>query len=278
MLTQKLLEIEDLKTDVAPLISEVETFHDRFHAHLAYARDSKDRAPGIHASEISKCFRRAVYTMRGEPKQEGDDSVAVKAYWAKVLEHGSWIHSMLQTQLEDMAEASEGTLQFEKEVPIHPNRQPLAKKWNIHSSCDGILTHLKRNEDTWKMQPYLRYGLEIKSASTGSFASLRKPYPDHVEQVHVYMAVLNLPMCWIMYYDKNTQNITPSVSPWLVKFDAKIWEMLERRFSGWFDHLKNNTVPEAKPGKHCEFCPYQQPCKGKGRLTVARKLVPRNGE
>ena len=227
-------------------------------------KDTKVRTAGIHASEISKCYRQAVYTMRGEPKAFDDkDDVEGKAYWKKVMDHGTWLHSMIQSHMHDLARCSKQIVTFQDEAVIHPDKQEVARKWNIHSSADGIFTFHERNPETWRFDPVLRVGLEIKSSKSDGFVKMMEPKPEHIEQVHVYMAVLDVPIFWIMYFDKDTQNITASKPPWLVRFDRKLWSKLEQRFENWNQHLAAGTLPDAMPGFHCGFCPYQLVCKPK---------------
>lgn len=261
-----LLGIQDLE-DAAPshLIEEAERLTSKYENYLAGKSDGGKRKAGIHASEISKCYRMAVYTMRGEEKRKQEEDPQDSARWQRTFDQGHAIHQMIQQHFRSMADNSGRSLRFEDEVPLHPNRQPLAAKWNIHSSCDGIFTFQKRDPETWDMQPYIRMGLEIKSANANQFGSLREPKPEHIEQAHVYMAVLDLPIMWLLYFNKDNQNITPASSPWLLSFDRKLWERLERRFAGWNKHLEEGTLPDAMPGSHCGFCQYAWTCKPPGR-------------
>jgi CRISPR/Cas system-associated exonuclease Cas4 (RecB family) len=213
--------------------------------------------------------------MRGEPKVfNSQDDVDGKAFWKKVLDHGTWIHDMVQTHLHGMADDSQQRITFEDEVKLHPNNQPLAAKWNIHSSCDGIFTFHERNPNTWRFDPVLRVGLEIKSSKSDQFTRMREPKPEHVEQVHVYMAVLDIPLFWVMYFDKDTQNVTPATPPWLVRFDQKLWNNIEKRFADWHKNLADGTLPEPMPGMHCGFCGYKTVCNPPNSKTFVPKPRP----
>lgn len=271
-----LLSTNDLLApDALERIEEAKTLGNLYNEHLANLEDGHIRLPGIHASEISKCYRQAVYTMRGEPKKyNSKDGAEDKAYWKKVLDHGTWIHDMIQTHLHGMADASKQRITFQDEIKLRPDLQPLAARWNIHSSCDGLLTFHERNPTTWRYDPTTRVGLEIKSASSSSFASLREPKPEHVEQVHLYMAVLDVPLFWVMYFDKNNQNVTPATPPWLVRFDQGLWNKMEARFATWEDHIAKGTLPDAMPGMHCGFCGYKTVCNPPAKKTYTPKPRP----
>lgn len=250
----------------------IEGLDDSYVEALATFDDSKVRHAGIHASEISKCYRQAVYTMRGEPKSPRTGSKNERAYWRKVLEHGHAIHSMLQHQFAKLGERVE--VDFEEETPLAPDLQELAKKWNIHSSCDGIFTFYKK---TWKKKVLLRLGLEIKSASAQNFRALTAPPIDHVEQAHVYMAVLDLPAVWFVYFNKDTQSHTPSKPPWIVEFNETLWHKLEDRFAMFHEHVNAGTIPDAMPGSQCKFCPYVPSCKPPG-VPERKVQTPRFGK
>lgn len=253
-----LIGIKDLESALAPNMAEIENLIAAYDRHLIQ-EENNTRKPGIHASEISRCYRQAVYTMRGEEKkQEGNAQERIR--WKRTFELGHAIHGMLQTHFKTMAEGSGLKLQFAAEVPIHPNKQELAAKWNIHSSCDGVFTFQYRDPTTWNYVPYIRMGLEIKSSNANQFEKLQEPKPEHIEQTCVYMAVLDLPVMWILYFNKDNQNITPSTAPWLVKFDPKLWARLESRFAKWHEHLAAGTLPDPMPGIHCNFCPYAWTC------------------
>lgn len=235
-------------------LAVVENLNQTFIEDLAKFEDKHERLAGIHASEISKCYRQAVYTMRGEPKARKPKSISETAYWRLVLSHGQHIHNMLQEHFKHL-ESDE--LSFQEEVPIRPDLQEVAKKWNIHSSCDGVFTFYKK---TWKRKKLFDLGVEIKSASQSNFSSTNAPSPDHIEQAHVYMAALEIPAVWFVYFNKNTQSHTPSKAPWIVEFDERIWARLEERFAMFHEHVNAGTIPDAMPGSQCKFCPYVLSC------------------
>jgi CRISPR/Cas system-associated exonuclease Cas4 (RecB family) len=268
-----LLSINDLLApDALDRIEEAKELGALYHEYLSDLKDGSVRHPGIHASEISKCYRQAVYTMKGEPKVfDSSDSVETRAYWKKVLDHGTWLHDMVQTHFHDMARNSNQRITFQSEVKLHPSAQPLAARWNIHSSCDGLFTFHVRNPTTWRFDPVLRVGLEIKSSKDSEFSKLKEPKPEHIEQVHVYMAVLDVPLFWVMYFNKDNQNITPATPPWLVRFDRRLWERLEQRFANWEEHIAKGTLPDPMPGPHCSFCGYKTVCNPPERKVFTLK-------
>jgi len=215
--------------------------------------DGPPRSGGIHASEIHGCERKIVYSILGKPRS----STHIPVVWKKRFEMGHAVHNMLQKQFHQMANDSDGTIEFDDEVRISPERQPMAEKWQIYSSCDGIFT-FRENRDA---PPTARLGLEIKTISPTSFTKLNKPEPGHVEQAHVYMACLDLPMVWFLYWDKGYQNTTGTNLPaFMVKFDLKVWQKLEEKFDRLHAMAMVHRLPDRKESMICEFCSYASIC------------------
>lgn len=214
------------------------------------------RAPGIHASEVSGCQRRVVYSLNGEKRVERSASV-----WKRRFKVGHAVHEMFQTDFERMARKSGFALTFDPEVPIYPcPEQPKAAEWEIHSSCDGLFTL----RETPYGPAFARTILEIKTASPGDFEKLTAPKPEHIEQAHVYMACLDVPLVWFLYFNKGNQNITPSTNPsFFIRFDPKIWADLEKRFEAAHTHVHLKTLPDRQESVGCEFCAFSWTCKPK---------------
>lgn len=257
--------------------------------------DGHLRAPGIHASEISKCERKIVYNILDTPKKKG----GIKKVMRQRFQVGKYLHTMLQRDFHQMANNSGGRIQFDSEVPVSPKYQALAAELNIQSSCDGVFT--------FRDEPYgpavLRVGLEIKTESPDQYEKLKAPRPDHIEQAHVYMKCLDLPLFYFMYFNKGNQNNTSSIGPFLIQFDQVLWDMLERRCRKalasaeavaakqqevWnterrtltMAELREVGMPDRKEGMHCEFCPYSETCQPqyltpKGNGGSARWQQPR---
>lgn len=213
--------------------------------------DERSRAPGVHASEVSKCQRRLVYSMMGTEKQVGTQRDSNMLMRFRI---GHAVHAMLQNDWHRIAKMTPG-LKFEDEVKINPSTSEIAKELNIHSSCDGILTFLDEQE-----QPLIRLGMEIKTASPKEFEKLKKPSSDHIEQCTMYMACLDLPLMWTLYYNKGNSNIMTPYSPWLFAFDERLWNRMQMRIVK-AEHMSNtDVIPERDEGIQCRWCPYTHVC------------------
>lgn len=219
-----------------------------------------ERPPGIHASELAKCKRQTFYSCNALQKKN-----VVEINMRRRFHMGHAIHSMVQKELHKMAAMAQAEeiaqqngwyLEFEDEVKVSPAHQELAAKYNIWSSCDGVFTFRELEHG----EVVLRIGLEIKSEAPDGYSKLNGPKEDHVDQVTVYMACLDLPLLWFFYMNKANQNTTPSTAPWLIPFNPTVWNRLEARAASVLLHVENGVEPDREEGFHCGFCPYAYEC------------------
>lgn len=240
--------------------------------------DAHLRRPGLHASELG-CERRAFYTLIGAEKNP-----RVPKKWKKRFEHGKVIHKMVQDQWHGIAARSGGLIEFDDEVKVAKEYQKIAAELELDSSADGIIRLFDRPGG----EVVIRVGLEVKSEAPDGFEDLKRPKPEHVEQVHLYMKALDIPIFWFFYFNKGDQENTPSLHPWVIVYQEKIWNEVEtkcRRLLQFAEEyrarqpgssddavlaktrtrLQGNAaplptaLPDRKEGIWCEFCPYREP-------------------
>lgn len=215
---------------------------------------NKQRTPGVHASEISKCPRQAVYTLNGTEPRAGEKNVNMQ----RRFNFGHALHAMTQKELELMCawlNQGQKLITFEPEASIHPSLQDVAAQYDIHSSCDGVFTFWYQDE------PYLRVGLEIKTKSAPEYEKLNAPEPAHLEQTCVYMRALDVPLMWLLYYNKSNSNYTGASPPYLFKFDEHIWTTkLVPRIEEFRQLSQSGELPLRVEGFHCGWCPYRWTC------------------
>jgi CRISPR/Cas system-associated exonuclease Cas4 (RecB family) len=264
-------EIEYFISVAKQLSTRYDEFLDNF--------DEKHRAPrlpGIHASEL-KCMRKGFYSLKGIEKRDRTSRT-----WRKRFEVGHAIHDMTQKQFHRMAVRERAMdiansiavqhgllLEFEEETKVSPALQELAFRYKIHSSCDGVFTF----RDGVTGEIVMRIGLEIKTEAPDAFEKLNKPREDHVEQVHLYMACLDLPLVWFFYFNKGNQNNTVSDTPWLIPFNPKVWEKLENRIQKIHLSVMNNVEPDREESIACEFCPWEWYCQPRQTQPKQRQHV-----
>jgi CRISPR/Cas system-associated exonuclease Cas4 (RecB family) len=168
---------------------------------------------------------------------------------------GQAVHAMIQHDWHRIADTSEGVFTFEDEVRIGPDLGGVAAQWNIRSSCDGVITIYEAGE------PLVRVGVEIKTKSDKEYAKLKAPEKQHIEQCTTYQATLDLPLMWLIYYNKSNSNFTPSRPPYLFRFDRWRWEEdLEMRFA-WATHAaETGLTPDRSEGVYCRWCQFAHTC------------------
>jgi CRISPR/Cas system-associated exonuclease Cas4 (RecB family) len=276
----QLVTLQDLarpEEELAPLISQAQKLGELWlefikqdteaHDYTVGIGGEKDRSAGIHASEMSKCMLRLVYSIMGTERKP--DAQATKANMKLRFRTGSAIHSMIQSDFKRMAQWYTKNYQhlgwaltFDSELPVRANLQEIAKAWDLSSSCDGAFTFWVQEGVTWR--PYIRVGLEIKTSSDRQFEDRKKPEADHLEQTCLYQATLDLPLMWLLYYNKSNSNFTTPFSPWLFKFDKTLWEReLEVRFAKAHHHAETKQMPDRTEGMHCGWCPFAYVCQPK---------------
>ena len=262
-----LLRIADLEgSNIEPLIACGQELSDLFDKWEG--RDQHERPAGIHASEISGCARRAVYTMLGTQKMDKPDTM-----WLKKFRHGHWVHSGLQREMHSWAGSMEGKLSFRDEVPINPYNSEIARQFEIYSSADGIFT-IKAANEKGQLVDIVRVGLEIKTCSPAEFEKLSAPKDEHIEQVTTYMACLDVPCFWLLYYNKGNENTTPSRGRFFVRFQHSIWNDLAGRFSHWHDLVEQQILPDQEVGIGCEWCAYRWTCNPVGVRNRTPRVPP----
>jgi hypothetical protein len=229
--------------------------------------DGHLRAPGIHASEICGCERKVVYCIQNAPKKGG-----IRKNWRQRFKFGHAVHDMFQKDFADMAKKSKGRIKFEAEVPVSPKYQAIAAELNIHSSCDGVFTFF----DDPILDPVLRIGLEIKTEAPDGYAKLQEPKPEHVEQAHVYMKCLDLPLMYFLYVNKGNQNNTPSIEPFLIRYNPETWATIEARCRKLLKMAADNILPDRKESILCDFCPYAHTCEPNFRKNSGKIVSSAN--
>lgn len=256
---EKMLTIEDLITTRTETLEEVPGAIRELANFLEYAI-SKDDSPrpnpgGIHASEFYGCRRRVVYSILNTPR-----SKEVPNVWRKRFGVGHAIHGYLQGLLHKSVsvspENSPYTIDFQDEVAISPEKQEIAKKWSIYSHCDGVISMYRKQENN----PFLQAIVEIKTESPDSFEKLTKPKVGHIYQAHFYMACLDVPLTWFLYWNKGNQNYTAPDGKFLIEFDPILWAQIEVTMGELHAAAKANELPPKEESMVCEFCSFRETC------------------
>lgn len=266
----KLLTIGDLQTqDLKPVLDTIKGLGDHYtrfietdlngYRYEVAAGPESGRKPGIHASEVSGCARRLVYGIGTTERRP--DSSTTDANMRMRFRLGTAVHHSIQDDFVRMCatpyRAPDGTiytLTFEPETRISPEIGGPAAEFNVQSSTDGIFTFWRDGEAV------IRILLEIKTASKDEFDKIKSPKLEHIEQGHVYMGCLDIPLIWYLYYNKSNSNFTHPLSPYLLRFSQKIWDDLEIRFIHSTHMNDIGTLPDRTESMACRWCPFSYTC------------------
>lgn len=214
------------------------------------------REAGVHASEISKCLRRLVYSVRGYSRQVQSQDKNVNMQ--RRMDIGTLEHALVQQEFHEMCEWLDGSITFQDEVKIGPQLGGAAQQWNIHSHTDGIFTFWHEGE------AYLRVGLEIKTMSDPEFTKMKEPLDYHQDQVCVYQKTLDLPLMWVLCINKSNCRYTQPIAPFLFQFNSTLWNTkLEPRIATAYKMAADTSgvLPGREEGMYCSWCPFAYDCK-----------------
>lgn len=222
--------------------SDIEIFKEIYENQIVGDKDDSRtiETDGFHASALGvsygKCMRRAVYLLRGVPKEAVHDHRVLRIF---ALGHS--IHERIQTTLADA-----GVL-IEEEVEIEYEDPP------IRGHADGVLVL------PWNGKKIL---LEIKSCNDNTYINrlkFKKGKDEHFEQANIYAYILDIETIWIMYENKNNQEYEIFEH----KTDRKKAEKVIDRWAKAYRVFKEGNIPVRpyKPtSKACTYCDLRDHC------------------
>lgn len=207
------------------------------------------RLPGVHASEISKCLRMVRFSLNGASKVP--PRKLPKVDLKKRFAIGHAVHELVQAAY---AKGCGRSVRFEPEVELADT--PLGRELNLRSKTDGVITHLDSSG-----QPFIRIGLEIKTDTNEAWQKRVMPDEDHLDQVTVYMAALDLPLMYISYVNKSSGECTPFKAPFAYVFDEARWKSIRARIERASSEENPFNLPAASKSSACMTCSYRHHCK-----------------
>lgn len=210
---------------------------------LAIVSQSDDsrlvESDGFHPSSLGiksgKCQRRNVYLLRGTPREP-----ITNPRTQRIFGNGHAVHDRLQKYLEKM-----DGINFQTEVVIEYENPP------IRGHADGVFE--------WDGKKIL---LEIKSCNQDVFDNrvmFKKPKDEHVAQANLYAHILGLDYVWIMYENKNTQELLVFELP----TNATKAKNIIKKWGRTYELFKEGLLPE-RPYKEisdeCQWCDMHKVC------------------
>ena len=186
------------------------------------------RVDGFHPSYTNQCARYWVYLFRGV---EVENTFAPQTH--RIFDNGHAVHERIYSYLRAM------NILDSEEIPVNLDDPP------ISGTADGII-----NFDGKKL-------IELKSISDAGFAYRRtynKPKDDHVRQAQIYMHCLDLPSGFVIYENKNNQEILPIY----IKRDDEFIEKLFKKYRKTYKAFIEDVLPvrpyKSASSQQCLYC------------------------
>jgi CRISPR/Cas system-associated exonuclease Cas4 (RecB family) len=188
---------------------------------------------GFHPSYTNQCSRFWFYLFEGV---EMETSFSPQTY--RIFDNGHAVHERIYGYFRDM-----GILVAE-EIPVTYSDPP------IEGTADGIIDFHGNKL------------IELKSISNEGFEYRRiykKPKDDHFRQAQIYMRCLDLDQAFVIYENKNNQQILPL----LIDRDDAFIDKLFVKYRKFYKNFTDNTIP-ARPykmtSKNCSNCDLASMC------------------
>lgn len=195
---------------------------------------------GFHPSYTNQCARYWHYLFEGT---EVTTSFNPQTY--RIFDNGHAVHERLYSYLREM-----GILVAE-EIPVTYDNPP------IEGTADGII-----DLDGHKL-------IELKSISNEGFhyrSIYKKPKDEHFRQAQIYMRCLDLPSGFVIYENKNNQEILPI----FIERDDAFIDKLFKKYANIYEGFLKGEKPE-RPYKQssakCAACDLQDKCWNDGDTT-----------
>lgn len=188
---------------------------------------------GFHPSYTNQCKRYWYYLFEGT-----EMTTSFRSQTYRIFDNGHAVHERLYSYMREI-----GILVAE-EIPVTYDSPP------IEGTADGII-----DLDGHKL-------IELKSISTEGFhyrQLYKKPKDEHYRQAQIYMRCLDLDSGFVIYENKNNQEILPIY----VERDDAFIDKLFKKYTGIYQSYLDKQIP-AQPYKrssaHCQNCDLAGKC------------------
>ncbi|MAG73639.1 hypothetical protein CL620_04945 [archaeon] len=194
------------------------------------------RVDGFHPSYTNQCARYWVYLLRGV---ESKTDFAPQTY--RIFDNGHAVHDRIYSYLSDMG------ILLKEEIPVENDDPP------ISGTADGVIEF------------YGEKLIELKSISDAGFAyrkTYNKPKDDHIRQAQIYMHCLNLNSGFVIYENKNNQEILPIYMERNDEYIDKLFKKYRKIYAAFLDERLPLRPYKSKESKQCLYCNARDFCWG----------------
>jgi hypothetical protein len=197
----------------------------------------------IHASSVSNSCDRFIFLELVGAEQ-------VKKYTSSMMavyDTGTAIHE--QMQYYQHTRALTHSYEYKDEVKFNAKSGP-AKKFKLCGSVDGV-------SYGWPADYSHKLIWEYKTINDERFKKLTKPERRYIEQVHVYMACLNIPAAIVYYINKNRSN---QMAAYKIMFDKAVWTAMTNKISRIIELANKLELPVGNYTGQCYYCKFFEEC------------------
>lgn len=205
------------------------------------------KVEGFHPSYTNQCERYWYYLFNGI---EYTPSFSPQTY--RIFDNGHGVHERLYSYFRNMG------ILLEEELPVTYDDPP------ITGTADGIIDF------------YGKKLIELKSISNEGFEYRRiykKPKDDHVRQAQIYMKCLDLDQAFVIYENKNNQQILPI----LIDRDDAFIDKLFKKYRKFYKNFVEDTIPDHPykiSSKNCGSCDLYSHCWSVNDGNMGREFEP----
>lgn len=198
-----------------------------------HIRTEVKQVDGFHPSNTNQCGRYQVYTFRGIEVTPDFTSRTIR-----IFDNGHAMHARIGRYLDEMG------ILVASEIPISLEDPP------IRGSADGIIDF-----DGPKV-------IELKSIADSGFVmrmTYSKPKDDHYRQIQLYMHGLDIHSGFVIYENKNDQNLLALP----VEYDEVFITKLLKKYAKIYTMYQDGDLPK-RPYKitsnKCKWCAVKDYC------------------
>jgi CRISPR/Cas system-associated exonuclease Cas4 (RecB family) len=225
--------LDKLRNKVEEDIVAVEDLSDKLSKSIDLHFESRNkkelkRVDGFHPSYTNQCARYWVYLFRGV---EVESTFTPQTY--RIFDNGHAVHDRIYSYLSGMG------ILLKEEVPISYDDPP------ISGTADGVI-----NFHGEKL-------IELKSISDAGFAyrkTYNKPKDDHIRQAQIYMKCLDLDSGFVIYENKNNQEILPIYMERDDIFIEKLFTKYRKIHKSFIDDVLPVRPYKSIDSKQCVSC------------------------
>ena len=188
---------------------------------------------GFHPSYTNQCKRYWYYMFEGAMVETD-----FRPQTYRIFDNGHAVHDRLYKYFRDMG------ILIAEEIKVEHSSPP------IEGTADGIIN--------W----YGEKLIELKSISSEGFhyrQIYKKPKDDHYRQAQIYMECLNLDGGFVIYENKNNQELLPIY----IEKDQVFINKLFKKYREIYGQYVQKIIPERPykiTSKHCQSCNVRSLC------------------